>query len=67
VMGGEYFDIDAVAYTLSAAGTGTQLTLTMHYRVSTRFNWYADAVARLLLGDLEEVLLDVYRQRSQAT
>ena len=67
VMGGEYFDIAAVAYTLSAAGAGTQLTLTMHYRVSTRFNWYADAVARLLLGDLEEVLLDVYRQRSQAT
>lgn len=66
VMGGEYFDVDAVAYTLATEGSATRLTLTMHYRVSTRFNWYADAVARLVLGNLEEVLLGVYRQRSQA-
>jgi hypothetical protein len=66
VMGGEYFDIDAVSYTLATEGSATRLTLTMHYRVSTRFNWYADAVARLLLGNLEGVLLGVYQQRSQA-
>jgi hypothetical protein len=34
--------------------------------VSTRFNWYADAVARLVLGNLEEVLLGVYQRRSEA-
>lgn len=38
----------------------------MHYRVSTRLNWYADAVARIVLGNLEEVLLGVYQERSQA-
>lgn len=66
VMGGEHFDIDSVAYSLAAEGSATRLTLTMHYRVSTRFNWYADAVARIVLGNLEEVLLGVYQERSQA-
>jgi hypothetical protein len=66
VMGGAYFDIDTISYSLQPAGEATQLTLSMHYRVSTRFNWYADAVARLVLGNLEEVLLGVYQRRSEA-
>jgi len=65
VMGGEYFDIDHVAYTLTAQGARTQLKMSMHYRVSTRFNWYAEPVARLMLGNLEEVLLGMYRRRSE--
>ncbi|MFC4310757.1 SRPBCC domain-containing protein [Steroidobacter flavus] len=67
VMGGAYFDIDTISYSLQTQGTATELTLSMHYRVSTRFNWYADAVARLVLGNLEEVLLGLYRRRSEAT
>jgi hypothetical protein len=67
VMGGAYFDIDTISYSLKPAGDATKLTLSMHYRVSTRFNWYADAVARLVLGNLEEVLLGVYQRRSEAT
>lgn len=67
VMGGAYFDIDTISYSLKPASAGTELTLRMHYRVSTRFNWYADAVARLVLGNLEEVLLGVYRRRSEAS
>jgi hypothetical protein len=66
VVGGEYFDIDAVAYTLAPQGKQTQLTLTVNYRVSTRFNWYVDPIAQLLLGNLEEVLLGLYQQRSVA-
>ena len=65
VMGGEYFDIDSVSYALASQGAATRLTLTMHYRVSTRFNWYAEPVARLVLGNLEEVLLGVYQRRAQ--
>ena len=42
------------------------LTIRMHYRVSTQFNWYADAVAQLLFRNLEEVNLDFYRHRSEA-
>ena len=67
VMGGTYFDIDKISYALDPQGTSTELTINMHYRVSTRFNWYADAVARLVLGNLEEVLLGVYQRRSEAT
>lgn len=67
VMGGSYFDIDSIAYLLTSEGSATKLTLSMHYRVSTRFNWYADAVARVVLGNLEEVLLGVYQRRSRET
>jgi hypothetical protein len=66
VIGGEYFDVDAVAYTLTPQDGKTQLKVAMHYRVSTRFNWYAEPVARILLGNLEEVLLGLYRGRSEA-
>ena len=38
----------------------------MRYRVSTRFNWYADGVARIVLGNLEETLLQVYASRALA-
>ena len=64
-IGGLYFDFKDTSYTLTPRGEGTELTLRMQYRVSTQFNWYADAVARLLLGNVEEVLLDFYRQRSE--
>jgi hypothetical protein len=66
VMGGEYFDIDAVSYTLTPQGGQTRLQMSMHYRVSTRFNWYAEPVARIVLGNLEEVLLGLYRRRAEA-
>ena len=66
VMGGEYFDIDSVSYTLGSQGEQTTLKMTLHYRVSTRFNWYAEPVARLVLGNVEEVLLGLYRERSEA-
>lgn len=63
VMGGPHFDLDEVEYSLREAPGGTHLTLKMRYRVSTHFNWYADGVARLLLGNLQEHLLDLYRKR----
>jgi hypothetical protein len=66
VMGGEYFDIDSVSYRLTPQGGQTQLKMSMHYRVSTRFNWYAEPVARIVLGNVEEVLLGMYRRRSEA-
>lgn len=66
VMGGDYFDIHDVSYTLVPEGDSTRLTIAMHYRVSTRFNWYADGVARTVLGNLEEALLQVYASRAVA-
>ncbi len=66
VMGGEYFDIHDVSYTLTPDRESTELTIAMRYRVSTRFNWYADGVARIVLGNLEEALLQIYASRALA-
>jgi hypothetical protein len=66
VMGGDYFDVEEVAYALAQQGTATQLTVRMRYRISTRFNWYADVVARIVLGNLESTLLGIYRTRAEA-
>lgn len=67
VMGGDYFDVEEVAYELTERGDVTELTARMRYRVSTRFNWYSDAVARVVLGNLETTLLGIYRTRAEAS
>lgn len=64
-IGGHYFDFKDTSYTLTPHGQTTELKLRMQYRVSTQFNWYADTVAQFLLGDVEEALLKLYRQRSE--
>lgn len=66
VLGGHYFDIGETTYTLTPRGPNTELTVRMAYRVSTRFNWYADPVAAFLLGNLAEINLGYYRGRSEA-
>jgi hypothetical protein len=66
MIGGHYFDLQDTSYALTAIDANTtRLEVKMHYRVSTDFNWYADRVARLLIGNFEEVILDFYRQRAQ--
>jgi hypothetical protein len=65
VLGGHYFDIKDTSYTLIPRGAQTEVRLRMTYRVSTRFNWYADPVARLLLENLAQTNLDYYRGRSE--
>jgi hypothetical protein len=67
MIGGHYFDFSDTSYTLVPRGDTTELRMRMHYRVSTPFNWYADAVAQTLLGNVEEVILDFYRQRSESS
>lgn len=64
-IGGEYFDILDTEYLLTPAGAGkTMLTVRMHYRVSTQFNWYAKLLAKGLIGNFEEVALALYARRS---
>jgi hypothetical protein len=65
VIGGHYFDLRETAYTLTPHGTATELKVRMQYRLSTRFNWYAEPVARALFGNLEEINLEYYRRRSE--
>jgi hypothetical protein len=66
VVGGHYFDFKDTSYTLTPTPQGTALTVRMQYRVSTRFNWYAEPLARWLIGDLAQSNLSHYRQRSEA-
>ncbi len=65
-IGGEFFDIIDTRYALAPMADGaTQLNVQIHYRVSTDFNWYANGVAKLLIGNFEEVILDFYRARAE--
>jgi hypothetical protein len=38
----------------------------LRYRLSTRFNWYAAPLARALMGNLEETVLEFYRRHSES-
>ncbi len=67
VIGGHYFDLRDSAYTLTPREGGTELRIDVSWRVSTRFNWYADRVAQFLLGDFSEHILRFYRARSETT
>lgn len=64
-IGGAYFDMIDTEYALAPSGAGSiSLTIRMHYRVSTEFNWYAKPIARLLIGNFEEVILGFYSGRA---
>jgi hypothetical protein len=65
VIGGHYFDLLDTSYSLIPTGERTELKVRMRYRVSTQFNWYANPVARLLLGNMAEANLNFYRTRSE--
>ena len=67
VIGGHYFDLRDSDYTLTPREGGTELRIDVSWRVSTRFNWYADRVAQFLLGDFSEHILRFYRARSETT
>lgn len=65
-IGGRYFDLIGTRYTLTPRGGATELTIRMDYRVSTGFNWYAAPLARWLIGDFSETILQFYRRRAEA-
>lgn len=66
VVGGRYFDLRDSAYTLTPRGGGTELRIDVSWRVSTRFNWYADGIAQFLLGDFSNHILQFFKVRSEA-
>jgi hypothetical protein len=65
-IGGHYFDLIDTSYTLTPVGEATELRVRLSYRVSTQFNWYADPLARLLLGNVAQVNLDYYAKQSSS-
>jgi len=65
LIGGHYFDLRETNYTLTPRAGGTELRIDVAWRVSTRFNWYADRVAHFLLGDFSEHILGLYKARAE--
>lgn len=67
VIGGRHFDLINTRYTLTPESGGTRLAIDVRYRVSTRFNWYANFWGDALLQDTARVILSFYKRRSEAT
>lgn len=65
-IGGEYFDLLDTRYTLTPRDGGTELAMSLDYRVSTAFDWYAAPLSRWLLGGQSETLLSFYQRRAEA-
>ena len=65
VIGGHYFDLGETCYTLTPGAAGTRLAVSVEYRVSTNFNWYAGAWGKLLVGNTAETILNFYRVRGE--
>jgi hypothetical protein len=64
-IGGQYFDVIDTDYALHKVNAGTELRVTMHYRVSTAFNWYTQPIADFLVGNFEEAALRFYANRAE--
>jgi len=66
-IGGEHFDLIDTEYSLRPRSDGTTtLRVAISYRVSTRFNWYAQPLAELFVGNFEETALRFYARRAEA-
>jgi len=65
-IGGHYFDLGETQYSIQRGAGQTRLRIRMHYRVSTRFNWYAGPIADLLVGNFADVVLRFYAKRAEA-
>jgi len=65
-IGGRYLSIGDTDYTLTRVGAGTELRMTVRYRLSTSFNWYAGPVLDLLVGNFEDAILAFYARRAEA-
>jgi uncharacterized protein YndB with AHSA1/START domain len=65
MIGGHYFDLIDTSFRLTPEAGGTRLSIRAHYRVSTQFNFYADRIAQLLMGNLFEIAGKFYQVRSQ--
>jgi hypothetical protein len=64
-IGGRYFDVIDTEYVLRKLNAGTELRVTMRYRVSTAFNWYTQRIADFLVGNFEEAALQFYAIRAE--
>jgi len=66
LIGGHYFDLQDTSFLLTPIAGATRVDVVVHYRVTTQFNFYADRVAQLLMGDMLETDLQFFKRRSEA-
>jgi hypothetical protein len=66
-IGGKYFDLVDTSYRLTPVGQGTRLDIRVTYRISTNFNWYANAWGRVLVNDAARTILQFYKHRVEAS
>jgi hypothetical protein len=66
LIGGHYFDLLDTSYSLAPRGESTLIAIRIHYRISTQFNLYANWVAQALLGNFADVILRMYKNRSES-
>lgn len=64
-IGGDYFDLNDTAYTLTSEGQAVRLHLRISYRLNTDFNLYANWLAQNLIGNFAETILTLYQQRAE--
>jgi hypothetical protein len=65
-IGGPYFDIIDTEYVIEPTPQGSTLHVTMHYRVSTNYNWYVRPIAKFLVVNFEEIALAFYAHRAES-
>lgn len=64
-IGGHYFDLVDTSYRLDPEAGGTRLGIVVHYRISTRFNWYAARLGRALVDNSAQTILAFYQRRAE--
>jgi hypothetical protein len=57
----------STSYRLTPIAEGTRLDIDTEFRITTQFNFYADAVANLMMGDMLEALVTFFKRRSETT
>lgn len=65
-IGGRYFDVIDTEYVIEATPNGSTLHVTMHYRVSTTYNWYVRPIAKFLIVNFEQTALAFYAHRAES-
>jgi hypothetical protein len=65
-IGGRYFDVIDTEYVIEPTPKGSTLHVTMHYRVSTTYNWYVRPIANFLVVNFEQTALAFYAHRAES-
>jgi hypothetical protein len=65
-IGGRYFDVIDTEYVIEPTPAGSTLHVTMHYRVSTTYNWYVRPIANFLVVNFEQTALAFYAHRAES-